>query len=325
MGFRNSRKSVKAKKFFKLVVVTAGGCFRDIIPKKAGKKPSIREIKDARGIRVIPMESFYTWNDDEDTLCFETEERNPEPPPSPNTMVHSDRPLDEGWEPGSPQSSTTSMESMGLPDGAYISARERMDRQENSLYLELTHQQLCISPLSKPLKILCAGPGTTVWAAQMAEKYPNAEVRCLDPNPYPGFMPRNCTVERANIDEYRGSREWDFIYVRDSLVITHWPYFVDNLWALAKIGGWVEIVDIERVGPICTCGEFINARTGLTCGRCEFMPPGDDRASTMAEAGFQFVRKAITSGNGRLRERYQLYCVSIAAQVIPIVGVPQAF
>lgn len=143
--------------------------------------------------------------------------------------------------------------------------------------------------------------------SQMAEKYPNAEVRCLDPNPCSRLMPRNCTVERANLDEYDGPREWDFVFFRDSLVITHWAYFLDRLWSLAKIGGWVEIVDIERAGPLCTCGDFIDARTGLTCGRCEFLPPGDDRASSMAEAGFQFVRKAITSGDGRLRERYRLY------------------
>ena len=76
------------------------------------------------------MESFYTWNDDEDTLCFETEGSHFDPPTSPDSLTRSVRTLEGGSEPMSPQSSTTSMESHGLPDGDYISARERMDRQE---------------------------------------------------------------------------------------------------------------------------------------------------------------------------------------------------
>ena len=59
---------------------------------------------------------------------------------------------------------------------------ERLDLQ-HELYLALLDGRLYLAPIDDPQKILDIGTGTGVWATDMAERFPKAEVIGTDLSP----------------------------------------------------------------------------------------------------------------------------------------------
>lgn len=76
-----------------------------------------------------------------------------------------------------------------------------------------------VAPISDPKWILDLGTGTGIWAIEVAERYPDAEVKGIDVSPIqPLWVPPNLTFE---VDDY--NREWmdegvyDLIHARELL------------------------------------------------------------------------------------------------------------
>lgn len=136
--------------------------------------------------------------------------------------------------------------------------------------------------------------------------FPQAEVLCLDPNPYPRVMPPNCHVESVDIRNYSPEYGWDFVYVRCTRCAIYWPRILERCRAITRVGGWVEMVDLQRNGPICTCESVIDCIPEHYCFICEAFPLSESRQFWMEEWGFEKVALVDRNGEGRVDNPYEV-------------------
>lgn len=111
----------------------------------------------------------------------------------------------------------------------------------------LTLGGLHLAPLRRPSQILDIGTGTGIWAIEMADTYPDAQVTGTDLSPIqPDLVPPNCVfeIDDATLDWTWDDGHFDFVHVREMFgSIRDWPAFFAEARRCTKPGGWVEIVE----------------------------------------------------------------------------------
>ena len=128
--------------------------------------------------------------------------------------------------------------------------QDRNDLQHHKYYL-LLRERLFITPIPNDQlstgnsRILDLGTGTGIWAMDMADKYPAAEVVGVDiAATQPHFVPPNCTFEIDDVEEdwpYHTSH-FDFIHGRDLMTaIRDWPRLLSQAYMHLKPGGWIQL------------------------------------------------------------------------------------
>lgn len=108
---------------------------------------------------------------------------------------------------------------------------------------------LHLSPISAhPLRILDLGTGSGIWAMQVADKYPSAEVIGMDISPVqPNWVPPNLNYEVDDLEQ-----EWlykpdsfDLVYVRCMFMgIRDWPAMLEQAYQCTRPGGYVELSEL---------------------------------------------------------------------------------
>lgn len=127
---------------------------------------------------------------------------------------------------------------------------DRNDLQHHKYHL-LLKERLFVAPIpdaqlqSGNSRILDLGTGTGIWAIDMADKYPTAEVLGVDiAATQPPFVPPNCTFEIEDVEEdwpYRASH-FDFIHGRDLMTaVRDWPRLLAQAYTDLKPGGWIQL------------------------------------------------------------------------------------
>ena len=138
-------------------------------------------------------------------------------------------------------------------DGSYV-----MPNDESELdRLDLMHQliritmrnQLFFAPIGegKP-KILDVGTGTGIWAIEMGDEYPDAEIIGTDLSPtQPSWVPANVKFEIDDVEEpWTFQEKFDFIHARYlAAAIADWPKLVGQAFKHTKPGGWAEFQDFD--------------------------------------------------------------------------------
>ncbi|KAI5808399.1 S-adenosyl-L-methionine-dependent methyltransferase [Pyronema omphalodes] len=103
------------------------------------------------------------------------------------------------------------------------------------------------APLDAPHRILDIGTGTGIWAIDMADQYPMAEVIGIDLSPIqPEWIPANCRFE---VDD--AMSEWtfkedsfDFIHSRNiASGVSDWNHLITEMMRCTKPGGYVELCE----------------------------------------------------------------------------------
>ncbi|KAF2969775.1 hypothetical protein GQX73_g3800 [Xylaria multiplex] len=121
---------------------------------------------------------------------------------------------------------------------------EREQNREDMLHammLEATNGQLFFAPMSKhPLKILDLGTGTGIWAIEIADKYPSAEVLGVG-------IPANCKFMIDDVeDTWEHGRDWDFVHLRNMIPILRDPVkLLKNAYENLRPGAWIELQDVD--------------------------------------------------------------------------------
>ncbi|KAL2854527.1 S-adenosyl-L-methionine-dependent methyltransferase [Aspergillus pseudodeflectus] len=101
-----------------------------------------------------------------------------------------------------------------------------------------------------PKRILDIGTGTGIWALEVAEEFPEAEIIGTDLSPIqPNFSPPNCTfiIDDAESDwAFTKDEAFDFIHSRSmGGGIADWQRLLQQAYNHLKPGGWIEFQEYE--------------------------------------------------------------------------------
>ncbi|KAL7624172.1 hypothetical protein AAE478_005729 [Parahypoxylon ruwenzoriense] len=182
--------------------------------------------------------------------------------------------------------------------------QEREDLQ-HAMVMLLCDGKLHFAPLENPKSVLDMGTGTGIWAIDMGDEYPDAEILGIDLSPIqPLWVPQNVQFLVDNVEE-----EWlqppnslDYIHSRQMApTIRDWPRIIAEAYKALKPGGWLEIQDLKCVakcdddtmaeGDICAlyAATLVGAlgRLGINCFDVEKYP------QFLKEAGFTNIKETI--------------------------------
>ncbi|KAH6986600.1 S-adenosyl-L-methionine-dependent methyltransferase [Ilyonectria destructans] len=130
---------------------------------------------------------------------------------------------------------------------------ERLDLQHN-LFLLTFDNKLGLSPPNLPdskiKRVLDLGTGTGIWAIDLGDEHPEAEIVSVDLSPtQPSFVPLNVQFLIDDIDE-----EWNysqpFDYIDSSLMnfsVQNWSDYLRKIFRYLAPGGYVELQEIDVI------------------------------------------------------------------------------
>ncbi|KAI7766391.1 hypothetical protein LZL87_014285 [Fusarium oxysporum] len=88
--------------------------------------------------------------------------------------------------------------------------------------------------------------GTGIWAIDVADEHPEAEVLGVDLSPIqPGMVPLNCRFEIDDLEkEWTFKHRFDFIFIRSMIAsFKSWPDTFSKVFENLEPGGYIEVQD----------------------------------------------------------------------------------
>ncbi|KAH7185492.1 S-adenosyl-L-methionine-dependent methyltransferase [Fusarium flagelliforme] len=140
--------------------------------------------------------------------------------------------------------------------------QEREDMKHAMVRL-LSGQKLHFAPLGdNPQNILDIGTGTGIWAIEMGEQYPSANVLGIDLSPIqPTWLPPNVhfMVDDVESSWLHPQNHFDYIHSRHTVqAVKDWPRLFESALQHMKPGGWMELQEIHHYPHNARTGEAIH-------------------------------------------------------------------
>ncbi|KAF5027262.1 hypothetical protein F66182_635 [Fusarium sp. NRRL 66182] len=188
--------------------------------------------------------------------------------------------------------------------------QEREDMKHAMVKL-VSGQRLHFAPLGDfPQTVLDIGTGTGIWAIEMGEQYPSANVLGIDLSPIqPIWLPPNVQFMVDDVESHwlHPQNHFDYIHSRHTVqAIKDWPGLFQNAFQHLKPGGWMELQEIyhcphnARAGNPVPPGEhpvaqyWSNITEGLAALGVDFAAAaGGKLAAKMQAAGFINVTERV--------------------------------
>lgn len=127
-----------------------------------------------------------------------------------------------------------------------------LDREDmkHHMWMLVQEGKLHLAPINpNPQKILDLGTGSGIWAMQVADQYPSAEVIGTDISPVqPKWVPPNLQYEVDDLEQEWLFRDdcFDLIHVRFMfLSIKDWPGMLRQAMRVLKPGGYIELSELD--------------------------------------------------------------------------------
>ncbi|KFA51585.1 hypothetical protein S40293_03925 [Stachybotrys chartarum IBT 40293] len=187
---------------------------------------------------------------------------------------------------------------------------DAMDIIHHFLLLSLD-EKLFLAPLKPDIKtVLDIGTGTGIWAIDMADEFPGAEVTGTDISPIqPSWVPPNVKLYvESRRENLLGDDEWtyapnsfDFVHLRYLYgSISDWGDLFQQAYRVCKPGGWVESYEssprmesddgsVTETSAMNEWGKFF-IEGGKKLGRPFTIIDDDIQQKCMEEAGFVDVQ-----------------------------------
>ena len=189
----------------------------------------------------------------------------------------------------------------GYREGIYLLPNDEKESDRLDIYHHLmgivNGGRLHRAPIQTPQRILDIGTGTGIWAIQMGDEYPSAEVLGVDISPtQPTWVPPNVVFEVEDVEnDWTWRHPFDFIHCRYMpACIADFKKLVKQAYDHTSSGGWVEFEDWDlnlysTDGTLTPEHAFKRLHT-LFIEACEVMgrvaSPGQHLKRWFEEAGF---------------------------------------
>jgi ubiquinone/menaquinone biosynthesis C-methylase UbiE len=193
-------------------------------------------------------------------------------------------------------------------EGAYFMPndepeQERMNMQHTAQYLALRHRSYLAPIGDNPERILDLGTGTGIWAVEMGDRFPNAQIIGVDLSPIQTvWVPPNVKFEVDDIEEEWTFREnhFDFIFSKVMFAgsIADPRKYIQQAFRHCRPGGHFEMQ--ELITRICSDHYEIPEDSSIQRW-CQLMVEGirvmgrrldmpfEEMVDLMQEAGFEDV------------------------------------
>ncbi|KAK7418946.1 hypothetical protein QQX98_003649 [Neonectria punicea] len=128
-------------------------------------------------------------------------------------------------------------------------AEQNREDMLHAMMLEATDGRLFYAPVGEhPQKIADLGTGTGLWAIEVGDKFPSAQVLGLDLSPIqPVWVPPNVKFLVDDVeDEWLNGDDFDFVHLRNMIPILKSPVnLLRQAFDHMKPGAWVELQDVD--------------------------------------------------------------------------------
>ncbi|TQN71103.1 Secondary metabolism regulator laeA [Colletotrichum shisoi] len=128
-------------------------------------------------------------------------------------------------------------------------AEQEREDMKHAMIVTLCGGALHNAPLENPQSVLDIGTGTGIWAIDMGDEYPEAEVTGIDLSPIqPAYVPVNVSfiIDDAEAEWLYPDNSIDYVHIRHmGPAVKNWTKLFTQAFRALKPGGWIEIQELK--------------------------------------------------------------------------------